>query len=177
MLQDQEAIGEPNVSPGRHGQLSCASWATISASLVLGAVFLQSSVVKLYQPYEFLHAIYNYELVGRGVGVALAAILPVLELLVGASLVTGIMRRGALFLSILMLAMFAAAQSVSLGRGLDIPCGCFLRPKDVITARSLLFTLSMLAIGVLGYGCSLLSPPMHEPITRAIRPATGAAGA
>jgi Methylamine utilisation protein MauE len=62
--------------------------------LTLGFVLLMSSLPKLCQPYDFLTAIYRYELVGPMLGVLVAAVLPWLELVVGICLIGGIFVSG-----------------------------------------------------------------------------------
>ncbi len=93
--------------------------------LGLGCLFLWSSLPKIRQPYDFLSSIYNYELVGRKLGVLVAMTLPWAELLVGICLVGGIFVSGALLVSIAMAATFTFVIASALYRGLPISCGCF----------------------------------------------------
>lgn len=53
------------------------------ARLALGCIFIAGSIAKLRQPYDFLGSVYNYELVGPGLGAVVAIVLPWLELFVG----------------------------------------------------------------------------------------------
>jgi hypothetical protein len=50
-------------------------------------VFLSTSVAKFDHPYDFLGAVYGYELVGPQVGLRIARILPWLAPVLGVSLV------------------------------------------------------------------------------------------
>ena len=54
-----------------------------------------------------------------------AAVLPVLETLVGCCLVLGLLTRGAALLALGLSAIFAGAIASALTRGLEIGCGCF----------------------------------------------------
>lgn len=93
--------------------------------LVLGCIFIYSSLPKIRQPYDFLSNVYNFELVGPKLGVLTAMVLPWAELLVGVCLVGGIFVSGALLVSIGMGAMFSFFIASALYRGLNISCGCF----------------------------------------------------
>jgi uncharacterized membrane protein YphA (DoxX/SURF4 family) len=98
---------------------------TLVVRLVLGCMFLYSSLPKIRQPYDFLSSVYNYELVGPKLGVLVAMVLPWAELLVGICLIGGIFVSGALLVSIAMGAMFSFAIASALYRALNISCGCF----------------------------------------------------
>jgi len=95
------------------------------ARLALGVVFIASSIPKLRQPYDFLADVYGYEMVGPKLGIAVAMVLPWLELLVGICLVGGIFISAALLAAIAMSAMFCFVLASALWRRLEISCGCF----------------------------------------------------
>jgi uncharacterized membrane protein YphA (DoxX/SURF4 family) len=97
----------------------------IIARIAIGVIFIASSIPKLIQPYDFLASVYGYELVGAKLGVAVAIILPWLELFTGICLAGGVFVRGAILASIGMCAMFSFVQISALWRGLEISCGCF----------------------------------------------------
>src|SRR5439155_23085067 len=90
--------------------------------LAVGAVFIWTGLAKLQQPYEFLGAVYNYELVDPQTGLWFAAILPWLEVGVGASLVLGIWSQGGALLAVFLFGLFTVAQASAAGQGLKIPC-------------------------------------------------------
>jgi hypothetical protein len=92
--------------------------------LFLGALLVYSGLVKLYDPIAFLDIVYKYELVGERGGIIAALLIPIIELSVGASLVAGSSRAGAMTAFALLL-LFAAAQTSAWMRGLAIDCGCF----------------------------------------------------
>lgn len=97
--------------------------------VVLGCIFIASSLSKIRQPYDFLGSIYGFELVGPKMGILVAMVLPWLELFVGICLVGGVFVGGALLVSIAMGAMFTFVVGSAIYRGLDISCGCF-NPAD-----------------------------------------------
>lgn len=135
----------------------------IIARLALGCVFIASSIAKLRQPYDFLGSVYNYEFVGPGFGVAVAMVLPWLELLVGICLVGGIFAPGALLASIVMCAMFSFVLISALWRGLDISCGC-LDPADptVISYGTAIRSVSLLLLAGICYVYAILKLPTHQ---------------
>ena len=98
---------------------------TVVTRLVLGGMFLWSSLPKIRQPYDFLSAVYSYELVGPKLGMLVAMTLPWMELLVGICLVGGIFVSGALLAGAALGALFTFVLASALYRGLEISCGCF----------------------------------------------------
>ena len=103
---------------------------------LLAGIFVWTGVAKLRHPYEFLAAIYAYKLVAPSAGVALAAVLPWLEVVVGLCLFAGVLTVGCLRISVLLTAMFTLAMASALSRGLSINCGCFGGGDDVVTAAT-----------------------------------------
>ena len=93
--------------------------------IVLGLVFLLYGLDKIRQPGDFALAIANYKLLPGVFVNLLAVVLPWVEVLCGLLLIFGQWVRSAALLSAAMLAVFVAAVSISLLRGLDISCGCF----------------------------------------------------
>ncbi|MEN6624745.1 MAG: MauE/DoxX family redox-associated membrane protein [Candidatus Sumerlaeia bacterium] len=120
-------------------------------SIIVGCVFIISSISKIQQPYIFMSDIYGYDLVGPKTGVFLAIIFPWLELLIGICLIGRLIRLGALAISSIILSGFVIIQFYAIHQGLSISCGCFSssNPGQVsymTLARSVvLFIMSFLA--------------------------------
>ena len=119
--------------------------------LGLGCVFLWSSLGKLYQSFDFLSNIYEYELVGPKVGMLAAMVVPWLELILGICLLGGVFLGGALLATIGLCTLFVFIQVSALSRGLAISCGCFSSSdSDLITygtvIRTGLFLLASLSV-------------------------------
>jgi putative oxidoreductase len=136
---------------------------TLVVRLALGCLFLWSSLPKIRQPYDFLSAVYSYELVGPKLGMLTAMALPWLELLVGICLVGGIFVSGALLATVAMAAMFTFVIASALYRGLEISCGCF-KPSDpaIISYSTLLRAALILIFSIAAYTCLFIyrpSPP------------------
>jgi uncharacterized membrane protein YphA (DoxX/SURF4 family) len=119
--------------------------------LVLGCMFIMSSLPKIQLPLKFLSDVYGYELVGPRLGVLVAMTLSWLELLVGVCLVGGIFVAGALLTSATMGAMFAVVLASALIRGLDISCGCFGVNTGKINYLTLLRAVVILLVSGLAY--------------------------
>jgi uncharacterized membrane protein YphA (DoxX/SURF4 family) len=100
-------------------------WLSIVIRLALGIVFIFSAYPKIVDPPGFAHAIWNYRILPSFAINSLALILPWLELLAGAALVSGVLRRGAAAIAAVMLAIFIAALALNLIRGNPVDCGCF----------------------------------------------------
>ena len=119
------------------------------ARLGLGAVFLIASLRKIQQPYDFLVAVYDYEIVGPTSGLALAMTLPWIEFAIGLGLIVGLFSLGSLIVCVALLFVFTLVQASIVFRGLPVGCGCFLSTADTrVTQLDVLVSASMLAIGV-----------------------------
>lgn len=80
----------------------------------------------------------------------LAILIPWVEVIIGASLLAGIMISGGALAVSGMLVIFAVAIGISLIRGLDIACGCFSTSSSAepITWLYLVRDLILLGMGV-----------------------------
>lgn len=107
------------------------AYVVLAARLILGFVFVVASIDKASDPNAFAVSIGNYKLVGPTVSMAIATILPWIELLCGLFLIFGMMIRGSSLLILLMLVVFTASILSGIFRGLDISCGCFSRDPSV----------------------------------------------
>jgi uncharacterized membrane protein YphA (DoxX/SURF4 family) len=111
--------------------------------LVLAALFLYAAVEKIIDPREFAKAIYFYQIVPDFAVNLMAVVLPVLEIILALSLISGIYLRGASLISSCLFLLFAAALSISLFRGLDISCGCFGKSSGSINWLYLVRDISL----------------------------------
>lgn len=92
---------------------------------LLGVSLICSSVPHLGNPYFFLGSVYGYKLVGPGIGQIVAMVLPFLEVVLAACLITNLFRGAAHAITLAMLVVFLTVQTSAKLRGLDISCGCF----------------------------------------------------
>ena len=123
--------------------------------LSLGTILLWSGIAKVRQPYDFLAAVYAFEMVGRTAGVMLAAILPWLEIIVACCLLGGILTSGATFLSTVLGGTFTCAIATAFHRGLEISCGCFGSGAKAIDRWSVLRSAMFLFASLVAFGLSM----------------------
>lgn len=120
--------------------------------LGLGCVFLWSSLPKLRQPYDFLSNVYEYELVGRNLGLAVTMVFPWMELVLGICLLGGILVTGALLGATVLTAIFTFAQASAMYRRLEISCGCFSQTgTDIVSYATLMRSTVLVAAAVFAY--------------------------
>jgi uncharacterized membrane protein YphA (DoxX/SURF4 family) len=142
-------------------------------ALVIGVIFIWSGVPKLYHPYQFLAAVYSYQLLGLLPGRLLAMVLPWTEVLVGFCLVAGIAREAGLLTAAMLCSMFLVAQIWALAHSLPISCACFSGSGELITYSTLGRTFLMLLCAVFCYGYSVSNASASSerpPRPRAARP-------
>ncbi|MCS6797378.1 MAG: DoxX family membrane protein [Myxococcota bacterium] len=105
--------------------LSLRSLGVLAARLVLAAIFATAAVPKLVQPDAFAAALDNYHLLPAALVGPVAVAVPVVELVLAASLLTGVDARGAAVVAAGLLVVFGVAMASALVRGIDVECGCF----------------------------------------------------
>jgi uncharacterized membrane protein YphA (DoxX/SURF4 family) len=93
--------------------------------IFLGILFVSASLGKIIDPGAFASSVSAYDIVTGDTALAVATVLPWVELLCGIGLILGLFWRGSAFLAILMLAQFTILVLYALWRGLDISCGCY----------------------------------------------------
>ena len=90
------------------------------ASVLLGAVFLVSGITKVSAPNEW-----RAQSSGLGVPHSIAVVVPFVELLIGALLVTQVAPRPVALCAGLLLVAFTTLLVVRLRQGRRPPCACF----------------------------------------------------
>ena len=100
-------------------------WFGLAARLVTGGVWIWAGVVKLPDPATSVQAVRAYQLLPSSVVPTVGQLLPVVEVVVGAALVLGILTRGAAVASALLFALFVIGIASVWARGITIDCGCF----------------------------------------------------
>jgi uncharacterized membrane protein YphA (DoxX/SURF4 family) len=132
-------------------QRKFADPAVLVIRVVVGLMFLWSSLPKIRQPYEFLGNVLGYRVVGRDLSVFAAVTIPWLELLLAACLIGGLLTRAAFMATAILALLFTAANAWVVHQGINVSCGCFGNggPDSPVTywtvGRSLL-----LAVGAAG---------------------------
>ena len=93
--------------------------------LVVGGAFIFAGVLKIADPAKFAIDVSNYRLVPHELINLVAILMPWMEVVAGAFVVTGIWLRAATLVIASMTVMFAIVILSALARGLNIECGCF----------------------------------------------------
>jgi uncharacterized membrane protein YphA (DoxX/SURF4 family) len=97
----------------------------VLARLVVGGVWVVAGASKLPDPAANVRAVRAYDLLPEAVVPVVGHALPVLEIIVGACLLLGLLTRGVAVVSALMLCAFVVGIASAWARGLSIECGCF----------------------------------------------------
>ena len=97
----------------------------ITLCVIIGGVFVYSSIGKLFSPEEFAKIIYNYDFLPLFLVNVFAIILPYVQLVAGVLLIFGVFKKGNSAILITLLVVFLIALLQAYARGLDINCGCF----------------------------------------------------
>jgi len=121
--------------------------------IAIGAIFLVSSLGKLFSSYQnFLYVVQAYQLLPSGGEVLIAQIFPWIELLVGIFVLLGLWTPWALRGALVLFGIFVVVVGQALIRGLPLEnCGCFgewihLKPQTVIALDSLSLLLSFVLL-------------------------------
>jgi uncharacterized membrane protein YphA (DoxX/SURF4 family) len=100
-------------------------WIGLVARLLLGVVWIWSSLSKLGNPRQFVQAVRAYDVTPEWLSKAIGYGLPVLEFCLGVVLIVGIMVRISAIVSGLLLVVFLIGLIEAAVRGLQLTCGCF----------------------------------------------------
>lgn len=100
-------------------------WSGLLARIVVGGVWIAAGALKVFDPDASVAAVRAYELLPGSVAETVGYLLPALEVVIGLTLVVGLMTRGAAALSVLLFAAFIIGIASVWARGMEINCGCF----------------------------------------------------
>jgi uncharacterized membrane protein YphA (DoxX/SURF4 family) len=116
--------------------------------LAVGGVLVYAGATKAAGPSEeFALVISYYRLLPRDLTLSMAAFLPWVELLVGWSLLLGVLTRMAAAAAGGLFGMFLLALASTLARGIELPnCGCFGDALHFTIPQALLFDSCMLGL-------------------------------
>lgn len=100
-------------------------WIGLLARLGLGGVLLVAGVLKVPHPEASVTAVRAYQLLPTGVADAVGHALPIIEVIVGATLVLGVFTRWSAVIGGLLMVAFIIGIASVWSRGILIDCGCF----------------------------------------------------
>jgi uncharacterized membrane protein YphA (DoxX/SURF4 family) len=100
-------------------------WLLLLFRVIVGGVFVWAGGLKIVDPLGFAQSIENYQVVSRPLAFFVAVWLPWVEVLSGAFLIVGVLKRSSALLISLQLIGFIGLVAFALARGIDTSCGCF----------------------------------------------------
>ena len=100
-------------------------WFGLVARLVVGFVWIWAGAAKVLDPAQSVAAVRAYQLLPGTMAEPVGQLLPILEVVVGALLVLGLLTRGAAAVSALLFVAFIIGIASVWARGMSIDCGCF----------------------------------------------------
>lgn len=100
-------------------------WIGLLARLVLGAVLLVAGVLKVPHPEASVTAVRAYQLLPLELADPVGRALPIIEVIVGALLILGVLTRWAAVAGGLLMVAFIIGIASVWARGISINCGCF----------------------------------------------------
>ena len=121
--------------------------------VLLGAWFVYAGGVKIFGAglEGFVTDIANYKLVSPELTVAVAYIIPWVEVVAGICFMLGILRKGAWWAMLGLVLAFTVSVGSAWWRGLDISCGCLGGTEKISYWRKAAeFAVYFLALGYIG---------------------------
>lgn len=100
-------------------------WFGLVARVVTGGVWILAGALKFPDPAASVRAVRAYELLPESIVPTVGHLLPVVEVVIGASLVVGLLTRPVAVVSTLLFLAFVVGIASAWARGLSIDCGCF----------------------------------------------------
>ena len=97
----------------------------LALRLILGGILIFAGSIKILDMPAMADSILNYRMLPEASVNLAAMILPTLEILIGACLISGLLFHGALLAATGVYALFWLAVAWAASQGYDIECGCF----------------------------------------------------
>ncbi|MBR5346089.1 MAG: DoxX family membrane protein [Deltaproteobacteria bacterium] len=111
---------------------------------LVGGIFFYAGALKMADVIVFAGEVAAYHLIPHNFTYLVAAILPGIEVLIGALLLLDCRVRGAAFLAGVLNLIFILALVSALARGLNISCGCFGLGHDSTVLKALSRDLALM---------------------------------
>lgn len=125
--------------------------------LLIGLVFLTSSVSKLGSWNEFVGGLKEYNAFPESRAAIAAMLLVMIEIAIGLSHLTGFLLDILLPVTITTLVLLGLVTSVVIAQDRDVPCLCFGGDsKEVVSAATLLRQAALIALVILELACGIV---------------------
>jgi uncharacterized membrane protein YphA (DoxX/SURF4 family) len=122
--------------------------------VIVGGVFLVAGISKALDMSAFAAEIGAYQMIPAPLVQPMSIALPLLEILIGAYLLLGLMQRLAAGAAGALLLVFIAAMAWALAHGLTLDCGCFGNAlglsalRDTVSAGSIARDVLLLLLAI-----------------------------
>ena len=100
-------------------------WTGLLARLIIGGVWVYAGLLKLPHPEASVSAVRAYQLLPTGAAEVVGHVLPMLEVVIGVCLNSGLLTRVNGAVSALLQIAFVIGIGSVWSRGIEIDCGCF----------------------------------------------------
>ena len=100
-------------------------WLVLVMRLILGGIFLAAGILKFGNITAFAAQIAGFQILPTPFVGPLAALLPVVEIIVGLMLIVGFATRIVAWIAAAQVAIFSGVIASAVIRGLTVSCGCF----------------------------------------------------
>ena len=119
-----------------------------TAAVGLGLVFVASGGLKSIDALTPITATAAYDLLPAWAAVLIGAVLPALEVVIGAALLVGCHRRAAAWLAVCLGLLFVVANGMALSRGILVDCQCFGGLGGSSPARTIIVDMLVVGLGL-----------------------------
>lgn len=100
-------------------------WIGLAFRLLVGGVWIVAGLLKLPDPAASVRAVRAYQLLPEAIVPTVGYALPIAEVVLGVTLILGLLVRIGGVLSAILFLAFIVGISAAWARGLQIDCGCF----------------------------------------------------
>lgn len=132
-MVDDSVLAAPSGNPRRE---RASDWVGTLARLILGGVLLIAGLLKVGHPGQSARAVQAYQLLPFDVARLVGYGLPLVEIIVGALLILGLLTRAAAVIGTLLMLAFVIGIASAWARGLAIDCGCFGGGGEIEAAKT-----------------------------------------
>jgi uncharacterized membrane protein YphA (DoxX/SURF4 family) len=99
--------------------------------LILGGIFIWASLGKIGDPRGFAEVVKNYRMLPLWAIDPFSLMLPWIEILCGAALLTGYLIKGSALIADFLMIVFMLSIGINMVRGVNISCGCFSNSMEI----------------------------------------------
>lgn len=149
--------------PGRLAGLAFRLY--VPLRLGAGALLLYAGTAKVFEPLAFYQAVLHYRLLPGGASAFVSAVLPWVEVVLGAALLLNLCATGAWLAASLLFGAFSAARALVVLQGTAVSCGCLPIQEGVSSWPGVGLAAALAALAAVGLACAVAQ---HRRLVRAL---------